>query len=150
VDAFFTDSRELIEQADALARNYGRITRRGGMKRFLIEMDDDAWAAMCREQRVAYKCGDGAELCGIPPEDKDVFYDYLCRRSGADMVWPDELSTIAVTDLAGDERFDSKDLYSRHSQCGTAHTKILQTLQAGGEQLRDPANQTQEQEHAET
>jgi len=86
VDAFFTDSRELIEQADALARNYGRITRRGGMKRFLIEMDDDAWAAMCREQRVAYKCGDGAELCGIPPEDKDVFYDYLCRRSGADMV----------------------------------------------------------------
>jgi len=109
------------------------------MKRFLIEIDDDAWAAMCREQRQAYESGDGAELHGIPPEDKDVFYDYLCRRSAAGMVWPDELSTIVVTDITGDERFDSKDLNSRHPQCGTAHAKILQNSPAGGEQLRDPA-----------
>ncbi len=110
------------------------------MKRFLIEMDDDAWAAMYREQREAYKCGGVAELHGIPPEDKDVFYDYLCRRSGADLVWPDELSTIVVTDITGDERFDRKDLNSRHPRCGTAHAKILQNSPAGGEQSRDPAN----------
>lgn len=76
------------------------------MKRFLVEIDDNAWEAMCREQREAYECGNGFELQGVPPEDKDVFYDYLCRRSGADMVWPDELTTILVTDITGNERFD--------------------------------------------
>jgi hypothetical protein len=73
--------------------------RRGGeVKRFLIEIDDEAWEDMCMVQQHEYE-RDKLSMPIPPPLDETVFYDYLCCRMGSDIEWPDEFAGVVITDV---------------------------------------------------
>lgn len=69
------------------------------MKRFLIEIDDDAWKEICRKQKRAYERDDyDYGTMPIPPTDDKVFYDYLFLRAGVCRHAHDELHGMTVSE----------------------------------------------------
>ena len=68
------------------------------MKRFLLEIDDDAWADIYMGQTDVYT-KDRLSMPIPPPLDEVVLYDYLCRRMDADLEWPDEMAGVTITEV---------------------------------------------------
>lgn len=98
------------------------------MKRFLIEIDDDAWETICAEMRREYQ-----PLPVPPPVDEDVLYDYLCMKTGAGDEWPHEFHGVTITEISAITR-----------NAARLPLKSSKALPAGGEQLRDPATHYKE------